>query len=103
MIQLTEQQWGDLLSCPDWCTTDHRAAHPDGWRAFHDAPTFGGVSVAWTVMDPYCPADLEWSVSVNEAHYSPAFSSTHDAYSPEQARALSADLAEAAAWVEAHR
>lgn len=99
MIELAGQQWDALTSCPDWCTTDHKDAHPGGWRTYHDGPTFGGVSVTWAVMDPNCPADMEWSVYVDELHYNPEFSSI-TAYSPEKARALSADLLAATAWAE---
>jgi hypothetical protein len=102
MITLTEEQWDVLFSCPEWCTTDHKEVHKDGYRAYHDGPTFGGVGITWTVMDPCCPVDREWSVNVNELHYNSEYSSS-EMYSPEEARALLSDLMAASAWLEAHR
>lgn len=101
MITLTDEQWNDLLACPEWCTTDHKESHPGGLRTFHDGPTFGGIQVSWTVCDPHCPEGREWSLYIDEVHYSP--SGRESVYTAEEARILAGDLAAAAEWIEAHR
>jgi hypothetical protein len=101
MITLTEEQWAELTTCPEWCATNHTESHPDGMLTFHDGPKFGGVHLARTVFDPNVAQEREWSVCINESHYNPNLTSND--YSANEARLLSADLMAAVAWLAARQ
>ena len=90
MIELADQQWDALTTCPDWCTGNHKDGDRDiDGASYHPRPIFGDLLFSGTTRPDGTVAALGAAALAN------------DFDTPEELRQLAANAWAAAAWLEA--